>query len=426
MLYQSDVVIADTASPDRVQQVRPIRNVFATMPFRNFRIQIYQEEVDPAITRYYFTPLALLDQKSATCRVNVLTEEIEMRFIVHMWNDLLEDQVVQYLNTIQTTCQVQKHNVQVLPFEWVILTSASLSDRYSIKSSWQRYQQDKYIWFNITCTSMDNCNRLVERMKAEPSHFSDLLLRFSTETQKNKRRQISIDFESLRFGTMLNKLVLQFAQRETVLVTNEVAERVLFESAKQLISNNFDEVCEIVSRQESTIYPFLSNMILGFKQEFIHQHQLKDPLWDSVYWEPEDCRPDILCRLFNDVYNWQEKDFLEKLKTSSGNMSRMLAEAEKSIMWNGTRFVPKSLSLNQIHLAVFRGSKDTKFQQHNVVVHVPYASTFMSASVKIDEDLSSRMQNEKFLHSKYTCANTRHVTDNKNAVRISPNSLLGV
>lgn len=402
MFYQSDIV-AD-ASSGRVEQVSLIKNVFATMPFRNFRIQIYQQEADTSATRYYFTPLSLLDQHSATCRTNAITEEFEMRFIVHMWDDLLEDQVVEYLNTIQTTCQVQKHHVQVLPFEWVILTSANLSDRYSVKSSWQRYQQDKYLWFNITCTSMDTCNRLAERMRTEPSHFSDLILRYSTEMQKTKRRQVPLDLESLRFGTMLNKLVLQFPQKETILITNEVAERILFESAKQLVNNNFDGVSEVVSHQESAMYPVLSNVILGFKQELISQHQLKDPLWDSVYWEPEDCRPDILCRLFNEVYNWNEEDFTEKLlKNSSGNMSRMLAEAHKSVMWNGTRFVPKSLTLHQVDLAIFRESKNSKFQQNNVMIHVPYASTFMSTSVKVNEDLDlySRSQDKNGMPQKY-------------------------
>ena len=76
------------------------------MEYGNFLIEIYEHANNHKATtienqkKYFYSPLALLDNKSANSSYNRITNRPEMSFRVEMWNDKVQNEVVQHLNEI--------------------------------------------------------------------------------------------------------------------------------------------------------------------------------------------------------------------------------------------------------------------------------------------------------------------------------------
>ena len=107
-------------------QISP--DTLSSMKYGNFLIEIYEHVNNHKATttdsqkKYFYSPIALLDHKSAISTYNRVTKQSEMRFRVEMWNDKVENEVVRHLNKIASQ-EIQSDNVRVLPLEKVILVS---------------------------------------------------------------------------------------------------------------------------------------------------------------------------------------------------------------------------------------------------------------------------------------------------------------
>jgi hypothetical protein len=100
-------------------QISP--DTLVSMAYGNFRVDIYdhannhKSTTAPSNYKYFYAPIALLDHQGATSSFNNVTKKAEMRFRIEMWNDKVQNQVVNYLGKV------------VILFENVILSSTSSS-----------------------------------------------------------------------------------------------------------------------------------------------------------------------------------------------------------------------------------------------------------------------------------------------------------
>jgi hypothetical protein len=139
-----------------------------------------------------------------------------------------------------------------------------------------------------------------------------------------------------------------------------------------------------------------------------------DKIWDSVFWDDDNYRPDKTAKTLNEIVNKLDKDsqkiltdmFQKAEKHSvnsnswddvnrissiiSGKMAndfdfddvkKLLEESIDHVQWNGEKFVPKPIQLSRIKLATFRDSQS--FQDRNVSVH--YTTADLSAPIKFEE-----------------------------------------
>ena len=140
------------------------------MPYKNFRVNIYEHAYNQKSTtlstrrKYYYAPIALLDHKSAVSDFNNVTNQAEMRFRIEMWNDQVENEVVNYLEKIVNE-KVELHQVQVIPLEKVILASTVPSTAYSLTNNWLPYNHHKSLWFTISCFVAKDCDQLAANMR---------------------------------------------------------------------------------------------------------------------------------------------------------------------------------------------------------------------------------------------------------------------
>jgi hypothetical protein len=100
----------------------------SSVEYGNFLIEIYEHVNNHKATttanekKYFYSPIALLDHKSATSTYSRLAKQQEIRFRVVMWNDKVQNEVLKHLNKI-TGQEIQSDKVRILPLEKVILTS---------------------------------------------------------------------------------------------------------------------------------------------------------------------------------------------------------------------------------------------------------------------------------------------------------------
>jgi hypothetical protein len=162
--------------------------ILVSMPYGNFRVNIYEhldnyKNKTNNSKKYFYSPIALLDHKSAVSLFNDVTEQIEVRFRIEMWNDNIENQVAKYLSELFGR-QVQVNQVKVVPFEKVALASTSAQTFYILPSDWLPYQ--KSMWFSVQCLLRNNCDQLATDMRINPNQFDNLKLVYSPTSQTSQ------------------------------------------------------------------------------------------------------------------------------------------------------------------------------------------------------------------------------------------------
>ena len=143
------------------------QRAFGYMPFRNFYVSIYENAITvrkPGEERKYFcSPLVILVPESAKSLFNHITEQYQVRFDVELWNQGIEAEVIEYLTRV-TGKTVHDHQVTVIPFEEVILSSLVSSELFDGIQGWVPYQLHERVLFTLNCPSKEKAEKVVEVM----------------------------------------------------------------------------------------------------------------------------------------------------------------------------------------------------------------------------------------------------------------------
>ena len=161
-------------------QISP--DTLSSMEYGNFLIEIYEHANNHKATtienqkKYFYSPLALLDNKSANSSYNRITNRPEMSFRVEMWNDKVQNEVVQHLNEI-VGHEIKSNKVRVIPLEKVILSSNVPTADYSLSPVWTNYDKSKTLWFYLSCNDQKICGEMaIELTKRRLRYFLQLCL----------------------------------------------------------------------------------------------------------------------------------------------------------------------------------------------------------------------------------------------------------
>ena len=130
-------------------------------------------------------------------------------------------------------------------------------------------------------------------------------------------------------------------------------------------------------------------------------------MWESVFWDDDNYRPDKTTKTWNEIYHKLDKEKQNKLTetfekgpkfavglfdwlkfevdlTESGDFSsesieKLIEESKETVIWEGTKFAPKPLSLSRVNLAKLRDTQT--FENRNV--KVTYSKAVLSVAVNI-------------------------------------------
>ena len=388
-------------------------NIVGSVPYKNFRINVYEHtstqttSLKSAPKKFFYSPISLLEPSSATSTFNIVTSQAEMKFHIEMWNDYVQQLVVDWIKR-EIDPTVRESLVQVIPFDKILLVQSSAQQLYRISNEWTPYQLQKDVHFTLNCHFIRDCDQLALQMRQNAKHFSSFRLLFSASSQKTKTKEIKIQVESILSGRMASKLIQRMPNVDFALLTADDEKELLAESSTAVLIDSIDNSDSIVlSDSETEIYKFLKEALIDPSRIFITNQS--DHMWESVFWDDENYRPDKTTVTWNEIYKAMDKDSrkvltdsfnirikdlinFSKIKLGSfeyGHSGSLLTEMleklyEKScetVRWDGDKFVPKPLSLSRINLAKIKNSQT--FEDCNL--RVSYSIAVLSVSINIPQ-----------------------------------------
>ena len=405
-------------------QISP--DTLCSLKYANFRVTVYEHSDNKKSTtpnrnkKYFYVPVAMLDHQSASSSFNSVLNQAEMRFRIDMWNEDVENSVISYVSKVVGE-EVKPHQVQVMPLEKVILASTAPSAVYSLSNNWLPYQQQEYLWFIITCVDNIKCQNLAEVMRTRPEEFHHFKLLFSMSSQSTQTKQTVIRIQSVVNGNMVSKLLQKYQNEKEVLLTAQDEKQLLSETMTNVLIESFDDSDVISQSSETQIYKILQDMLVSSRTTIKDQ---SSTMWNSVFWNEDNYRPDKTSKLLTDAYKKLDKTNQTRLTdyfkngtkvgvelgvslfglfnikggvnyentkegmNSRDNVENALAEMKNNVDWDGQKFVPKPLSLSRINLAKLRDSQSLQDKK----VNIRYTTAVLSTPINIlDNSTSSRL-----------------------------------
>jgi hypothetical protein len=301
------------------------------MEYGNFLVEIYEHANNhkPTATasekKYFYSPIALLDHKSAVSRLNRVTKQQEMRFRIEMWNDKVQNEVVKHLNKCIGQ-EIQSDKVRVIPLEKVILVSKRPTVDYSLYPEWTNYDKSKTIWFYLSCYDQKNCDELANEMRSEPEQFHQLKLLYSLSSQTSQTKQTTISIDSVTSGQMVSTLLQKFGDQKEIFLTANDEKKMLTETATNIRMDTFDDSEVGSTDTESQILNILKGLLVTSRTTIKEQ---SDKMWDSVFWNDDNYRPDKTTKTLNEILTKLDKETQKKLADMFQKAERQSEVTEK-------------------------------------------------------------------------------------------------
>ncbi|XP_046658051.1 uncharacterized protein LOC124352561 isoform X3 [Daphnia pulicaria] len=310
-------------------QISP--DTLSSMKYGNFLVEIYEHANNHKATttdskkKYFYSPIALLDHKSAVSRLNRVTKQQEMRFRVEMWNDKVENEVVKYLNEI-VGHQIKSNQVRVIPLEKVILTSNTPATDYSLSPVWTNYDKSKTLRLSLSCFEQKICDELASEMRSDPEQFDHFKLLYSLSSQTSQTKQTTIRIDSVTSGQMVSTLLQKFGDKKEIFLTANDEKKMLTETATNIRMDTFDD-SEVGSPDtEFQISNILKDLLVTSRTTIKEQ---SDKMWDSVFWNEDNYRPDKTTKTLNEILNKLDTETQKKLADMFQKAERLSEITEK-------------------------------------------------------------------------------------------------
>ncbi|XP_046653802.1 uncharacterized protein LOC124344330 isoform X2 [Daphnia pulicaria] len=388
-----------------------------SMPYGNFRVNIYEHANNNKATttnainkKYFYAPIALLNHRSAHSFFNNVTQESEVRFRIEMWNTKVENKVVSYL-TKYLNMTIEDNQVQVIPLEKVALVSTKSSTVFSLPTDWLLYQQHQSVKFTLSCFVKKDCDQIAADMRSNPQQFDQFKLLFSLSSQSTQTRQTVIRIDNIVKGQMMTQLMQKFNEStKDALLTASDEKKLLTESTTNVLIDTFDDSDVVSQNSESHVYNMLESLLVSSRTIIRDQ---SDKMWDSVFWNEDNYRPDKTTKTLNDIYRKLDKEDQKKLintfqntnsfeygaggsvvgigsfetrfkteisrhgSTTKEDINKLFQESKDHGQWDGEKFVPKPLKLSRINLSKLRDTQSLQDRK----VNVKYSTAVLSMPI---------------------------------------------
>jgi hypothetical protein len=289
-------------------QISP--DTLSSMKYGNFLVEIYEHANNHKATttdskkKYFYSPIALLDHKSAISTYNRFTKQPEMRFRIEMWNDKVENEVVKYLNEI-VGHEIKSNQVRVIPLEKVILTSSTTATDYSLSPVWTNYDKSKTLRLSLSCYNRKVCDELANELRSDPEQFDHFKLLYSLSSQTSQTKQTTISINSVTSGQMVSTLLQKFGDKKEIFLTANDEKKMLTETATNIRMDTFDDYEVGSPDAELQILNILKDLLVTSRTTIREQ---SDKMWDSVFWNEDNYRPDKTTKTLNEILNKLDRE----------------------------------------------------------------------------------------------------------------------
>jgi hypothetical protein len=166
----------------------------------------------------------------------------------------------------------------------------------------------------------------------------------SSQTSQTKQTTISID--SVTSGQMVSTLLQKFGDKKEIFLTADDEKKMLTETVTNIRMDTFDD-SEVGSPDTELL--IINNLkdLLGMSKMTIKDQS--DKMWDSVFWNDDNYRPDKTTKTLNEILNKLDRetqkilaDMFQKVekqsvilgKLSSSNKEKIREEQHRNVNFN--------------------------------------------------------------------------------------------
>jgi hypothetical protein len=151
----------------------------------------------------------------------------------------------------------------------------------------------------------------------------------SSQTSQTKHTTISI--ESITSGTLVSTLLHKFEDKKEIFLTASDEKKMLSETATNIRMDTFDD-SEVGSPDtEFQILNILKDLLVTSRTTIKEQ---SDKMWDSVFWNEDNYRPDKTTKTLNEILNKLDKETQKKLADMFQKAEKQAQITEKLISSN--------------------------------------------------------------------------------------------
>jgi hypothetical protein len=234
---------------------------------------------------------------------------------------------------------------------------------------WTPYDKSKMLRLSLSCYEQKICDELAEEMRSDPEQFHHFKLLYSLSSQTSLAKETTITFESVTSSQMVADLLHKFGDKTEVFLTANDEKKMLTEIATNIRMYTFND-SEIESPDtEIQLYNILKDSMVVYRTMI---KETKDKMWDSVFWNEDNYRPDKTATTLNEVINYLDKETQKELANMFQKAERqsIIKENLSSMSNNKTREEEKLRRGNRTIENEIGGSQTAEqkpFIQHNQI-----------------------------------------------------------
>ncbi|XP_055335736.1 uncharacterized protein LOC129586498 [Paramacrobiotus metropolitanus] len=297
-------------------------NAFLSAIYKGFRINVYvtKQILDVNSTHYFYPPGLFIDPMSAKSYLNTLQNRFEMSFTVLMWD---EDYEAFIRNAVSTKLgsEIPKENIRVLPIEQIRIEAPGLlPSTYEMVNQWMSYaSQPSTFEFRFSCINKATCDDLAQQMRENPQYFVyDLQVSYSLIAQRSARRIIQVKAEHVQAGQLYSRLKQDVPNTDVVYMQADDLTQMTLEIANNVMATEVVDD-EFIGQDQSLTITKILESLMQVKPESTASFQAQ--MWDSVFWQEENTRPDRVTSTMNEYYNKVDDQMKDTIKETLNQAS---------------------------------------------------------------------------------------------------------
>jgi len=112
----------------------------------------------------------------------------------------------------------------------------------------------------------------------------------------------------------MSELMERYSEADDVFIAVEDEQRLIIETKENIIVALEEDTTEIDMISEENIYAALANVLIESRGKITFDHSLE--MWNSLFWNEEDYRPDKIAKQINEIYPKSDKRSMNALSNS--------------------------------------------------------------------------------------------------------------
>ncbi|XP_055351149.1 uncharacterized protein LOC129597565 isoform X2 [Paramacrobiotus metropolitanus] len=303
-----------------------------TVPYYHHNVLIYQQTKGPLNTstdgreKYYYQPALMMNTEKTRVSMNPFTNRYELLLPVVLWNEAYEDHIRQ-----QIMDQTGKNDflLSVIPMEEVRVKSVRPKPQIQLVTRWMAFaSQPSVVTFRIVCKDNESCVELLQQIRSSPQQFvGDLRVFYSLESQGSTGKRMTVTAEHVQHSSMYAAINQKLPNKDPIYLTSDDANTLQREIMNNVQATEVEDEDFVSDASQPTLMGLI-NEALGLATR--SSKDFEEHMWDSVFWNDDNARPDKVTKRLNDVARKLDAQSRSKLRTEQEKTQKFGVQADIS------------------------------------------------------------------------------------------------